>query len=102
MKQLLLRMQMVLIPLLKLPNLYKEFSKGFDMVVGQRTGENFRESLMKSSLRSLLKFVVEFAAGKRIPDINSGMRIFKKKTIKEYAPNFAKHLASQPRQPLLT
>ncbi len=73
-------------PFNEVPNLYKEFSKGFDMVVGQRTGENFRESLMKSFLRSLLKFVVEFAAGKRIPDINSGMRIFKKKTIKEYFP----------------
>ena len=64
MKQLLITDADGTYPFNEVPNLYKEFSKGFDMVVGQRTGENFRESLMKSSLRSLLKFVVEFAMGK--------------------------------------
>ncbi len=60
-----------------IPVLLKEYQdKGFDMVVGERTGENYRESLIKSPLRRLLKFLVEYTTGRKIPDINSGLRIF--------------------------
>ena len=69
-------------PLDEVPKLYTEYKKGFDMVVGKRVG--YKESIFKIILRKILKFVVEFAAGRRIPDINSGLRIFKKDTIKEY------------------
>ena len=72
-------------PLDEVPKLYNEYKKGFDMVVGKRIG--YKESLFKVMLRKILKFVVEFAAGRRIPDINSGLRIFKKDTIKEYLPH---------------
>ena len=59
--------------------------KGFDMVVGKRVG--YQESLFKKILRKILKLVVEFAAGRKIPDINSGLRIFNRETIKEYLPH---------------
>ncbi len=72
-------------PLDEVPKLYTEYKKGFDMVVGKRVG--YKESIFKIILRKILKFVVEFAAGRRIPDINSGLRIFKKDTIKEYLPH---------------
>ena len=72
-------------PLDEVPKLYAEYKKGFDMVVGKRIG--YKESIFKIILRRILKFVVEFAAGRRIPDINSGLRIFKKDTIKEYLPH---------------
>ena len=72
-------------PLDEVPKLYTEYKKGFDMVVGKRVG--YKESIFKNILRKILKFVVEFAAGRRIPDINSGLRIFKKDTIKEYLPH---------------
>ena len=72
-------------PLDEVPKLYTEYKKGFDMVVGKRIG--YKESIFKIILRKILKFVVEFAAGRRIPDINSGLRIFKKDTIKEYLPH---------------
>ncbi len=66
------------------PMLLEEYKKGFDMVVGARTGEHYRESAIKSPLRSILKFLVEFTASRKIPDINSGLRVFSKKTVMQY------------------
>lgn len=71
-------------PLHEIPNLLKEYQKGFDMVVGARTGQYYRESLLKSPLRSILKFLVEFTAGRKVPDVNSGLRIFSKSTVSSY------------------
>lgn len=65
-------------PIDQIPVLYDEIEKGFDMAVGTRTGEEYRESAFKSPLRKILKFLVEFTAGRKIPDINSGLRIFRK------------------------
>jgi glycosyltransferase involved in cell wall biosynthesis len=66
------------------PKLYQEYLKGFDMVVGRRTGAHVNESIIKSPLRRVLRFLVEFTAGRKIPDINSGLRMFSKKTIAPY------------------
>jgi len=71
-------------PIDSIPELLNEYTKGFDMVVGSRTGKYFRESLFKSIHRKILKILVEFTAGRNIPDINSGFRIFSKKTIVPY------------------
>lgn len=70
-----------------IPKLLRIYQKGFDMVVGARTGENYRQSHFKFTLRIFLKFLVEFTAGRKIPDINSGMRVFSKKTILPYFDN---------------
>lgn len=66
------------------PFLLTEYQKGFDMVVGARTGAHYRESLIKSPLRKILKFLVEFAANREIPDINSGLRVFHRDTVLTY------------------
>jgi glycosyltransferase involved in cell wall biosynthesis len=58
-----------------------EFKKGFQMVVGAREGHHYRGSFLKLLLRLILKWLVEFTTGRKIPDINSGMRIFSKKEI---------------------
>ncbi|MBM3467961.1 MAG: glycosyltransferase family 2 protein [Alphaproteobacteria bacterium] len=71
-------------PFEKLGDLLKEYEKNFDMVVGKRTGQFYRESVIKSPLRKILKFLVEFTAGRSIPDINSGFRIFSKATVTKY------------------
>lgn len=68
----------------ELPTLLAKYQEGFDMVVGERTGEHYRESWFKMPLRRLLKFLVEFSAGTRVPDVNSGMRVFSKKTARKY------------------
>lgn len=71
-------------PFEKVGELLELYKQGFDMVVGARTGKFYKESIIKSPLRKILKFLVEFTAGRSIPDINSGFRIFSKDTAKKY------------------
>lgn len=71
-------------PIESIPDLFAKYQNGFDMVVGARQGKNYDESFKKKMLRKLLKFLVEYTAGRKIDDINSGLRIFSKKTIMQY------------------
>jgi len=71
-------------PISQIPLLYEKYSEGYDMVVGARQGIVYKGSYIKWPLRILLRFLVEWTAGRKIPDINSGLRIFSKKTISSY------------------
>jgi polyisoprenyl-phosphate glycosyltransferase len=71
-------------PIDSIPMLYEEYRKGFDMVVGARQGKNYDESFKKKLLRIILKKLVEYTSGRKIHDINSGLRIFSKGTITQY------------------
>ena len=71
-------------PLEEFNHLKKKFNEGYDMVIGKRVGKNLNLSPFKGLLRSILKMIVEFSTGEKIPDINSGYRIFKKKIIEKY------------------
>ena len=71
-------------PTEEIPGLLNEYKKGFNCVVGMRTGKHYKESILKMPLRSILRFLVEFTAGRKIPDINSGLRVFSKKEIMSY------------------
>lgn len=73
-------------PFDQVPLLLTEYQKGFDMVVGARTGKHYRESLLKTVLRRLLRFVVEFGAERKIPDVNSGLRVFSKTKLMPMLP----------------
>ena len=70
--------------ILELVRLYNE---GFDMVVGQRHGPHYQQSALKMPLRGLLRFLVEWTAGRRIPDINSGLRVFSRAAAMKYFPH---------------
>ncbi len=56
----------------------------FDMVVGQRTGRHYHGSVVKRLSRMVFKGLAEFTAGCRIPDINSGMRLFRREFALEH------------------
>lgn len=71
-------------PLKEIPNLFREYEKGYDMVVGARSGKAYRGSMFKILMRFILRFLVEWTAGRRIPDINSGLRIFSRTTMHSY------------------
>jgi glycosyltransferase involved in cell wall biosynthesis len=71
-------------PIESVPTLVRQYRLGFDMVVGARTGKEYRESAIKSPLRWILKKIVEFTANRRIPDINSGLRVFSRETAMKY------------------
>ncbi|MBK1644905.1 family 2 glycosyl transferase [Thiocapsa imhoffii] len=74
-------------PAAAIPDLLAEFRQGFDMVVGARTGHHYEGSMFKGPLRTILKFLVEFSAGRSIPDANSGLRVFSRQTIRGYLPH---------------
>lgn len=67
-----------------IPGLVAAYADGFDMVVGVRSGKDLREPFLKVVLRAVLTLLVEFTAGRRIPDVNSGLRVFSRKAIQPY------------------
>ena len=71
-------------PSAEIPVLLQEYQKGFDMVVGARTGQRNLDSIFKSPLRRILKYLVEYTTGRKIPDVNSGLRVFSKRSILPY------------------
>ncbi|MGO6853056.1 glycosyltransferase family 2 protein [Rhizobium beringeri] len=71
-------------PVGDIPSLYARHREGFDMTVGARGGKHYRESLLKMPLRWVLKKLVEFTADRKVPDINSGLRIFHRSTVLSY------------------
>ncbi|NEQ64719.1 MAG: glycosyltransferase family 2 protein [Symploca sp. SIO2D2] len=71
-------------PIEAIPKLLEEYEKGFNLVVGSRTGRYYRESLLKMPLRIVLRWLVEFVVGHSVPDINSGLRVFSKQDILPY------------------
>ena len=73
-------------PVEELPGFLRGIDKGFDMVVGARQGEVFEGSVVKSFSRKVFKWLAEYVAGQRIPDINSGLRIFRKDLALRYLP----------------
>ncbi|MDR1266833.1 MAG: glycosyltransferase family 2 protein [Holosporales bacterium] len=73
-------------PLDRIPDLYSRSLEGFDMVVGARTGRHYEGTFLKEALRKILKFLAEFTAGRKIPDINSGLRLFHRETAKAVFP----------------
>jgi glycosyltransferase involved in cell wall biosynthesis len=73
-------------PIDRIPGLVAKIRAGFDMAVGARQGEAYRESALKHPLRLLLKFLVEFTAGQSVPDPNSGLRVFRRRDIVAHFP----------------
>jgi glycosyltransferase involved in cell wall biosynthesis len=73
-------------PIERIPELVRHVEAGFDMAVGAREGDAYRESAIKHPLRLLLKFLVEFTAGQKVPDPNSGLRVFRRSAIMEHFP----------------
>ncbi len=71
-------------PIESIPVLLEAFAKGYDMVVGARRGKQYRGSFFKHPARLLLKWLVEFTTGRSVPDVNSGLRVFRKRDALRY------------------
>jgi len=59
-------------------------SGGYDMVVGARTGDKVSTPLSRRPAKWILGKMANFLVGKKIDDINSGLRIFKKDKALEF------------------
>ncbi len=73
-------------PVEEIPLLLAKLGEGFDMVVGARQGRHYRGTFLKPPARAIFRFLVEFSTGVRIPDINSGLRVFRKSDVESLFP----------------
>lgn len=64
-------------PVQDIPRLVK-YTTTNDMVVGARTGKNVHVPLLRRPAKFALSIIANFLVGKKIPDLNSGLRIFKR------------------------
>ena len=69
----------------RIPELFDYFSENdFDMVVASRTGQNVSYSFIKKIPKYIITRLANYISNTRIPDINSGLRIFKKQPAMKY------------------
>ncbi len=60
----------------------------FDMVVGARTGKSVKVPLARKPAKMMLTLVAQLVAGRKIPDLNSGLRVFRKEIVEKHYPIF--------------
>jgi glycosyltransferase involved in cell wall biosynthesis len=70
-------------PIEKIPELLSNLENN-DMVVGKRVGRYLKTPLIKSVPKFILDQVANIVVGRKIEDINSGFRVFKKSDIEKY------------------
>ena len=75
-------------PIREFPNLWN-YTPTYDMVVGARKGQHFWGSFFKEPARKMFLWLSEFVTGRNIPDVNSGMRIFRKDIVIKYFDNIS-------------
>ncbi len=71
-------------PIKSIPLFVEKMSEGYDMLVGARQGKVYQGSALKRIARIVLKMLAEFTTGRQIPDINSGLRAFRKNDVLHY------------------
>ena len=57
-----------------------------DMVVGARIGKKVHDPLLRRPAKWLLCRIATQIAGQSIPDLNSGLRVFRRESAKQYCP----------------
>lgn len=66
-----------------LPALVAELEHA-DMVVGARTGPNVSIPLIRRPAKWVLNKLANYVSGSRIPDLNSGLRVFRRDVVTQY------------------
>jgi glycosyltransferase involved in cell wall biosynthesis len=66
-----------------LPELLAELEYA-DMVVGARTGRNVHIPLLRRPAKWVLKHLANYVTHARIPDLNSGLRVFRRDVVMQY------------------
>lgn len=67
----------------KIMELY-EYYPQYDMVVGARTGKQYRKGIIKRPARMLFSYLAEYTTGRKIPDVNSGLRVFRRDIVMKF------------------
>ena len=72
-------------PALHLPELVRDMDQA-DMVVGARIGRNVRIPLIRRPAKWVLNRLANYVTGADIPDLNSGLRVFRRDIVMQYFP----------------
>lgn len=67
----------------RIPELMK-WTDRYEMVVGARTGKSVAIPLVRRPAKKVLNLIANVLTGERIPDLNSGLRIFDKRAAMEF------------------
>ena len=70
-------------PIARIPDLLK-YIDSYDMIIGARTGKNVSIPLIRRPAKWIIGKFANFLSGKKIPDINSGLRVFNKEKALEF------------------
>ena len=66
-------------PISAIPSLVRLLEdEGYDMVVGARTGKDVNIPLVRRPAKFIIKKLADYLTETKIPDINSGLRVFRK------------------------
>lgn len=71
-------------PTAEIPRLLDELRPGVDMVVGARTGAEVTIPLIRRPAKWLLRRLAEYLSERTIPDLNSGLRAFRRDAVRRY------------------
>ena len=66
-----------------IPELLKN-ANDYDMVVGARIGPSVEVPLIRKPAKWFLRKLAEYLAGRKIPDLNSGLRVMKKSLVEKF------------------
>jgi glycosyltransferase involved in cell wall biosynthesis len=70
----------------RIRELLDRIDDGAEMAVGARTGDNVNIPLVRRPAKAALRRLASYLAGRRIPDLNSGLRAFRRELVLKYAP----------------
>jgi glycosyltransferase involved in cell wall biosynthesis len=70
-------------PVNAIPELLQEADQ-YDMVIGSRTGGEVKIQLYRRPAKWFLSMLANYLAETKIPDLNSGMRIFRRKEVEKF------------------
>lgn len=72
-------------PAASFPALLAALTDGVDMVVGVRKGSGDAFPLLRRPGKAIIQGLAAFLVGRRIPDLNSGMRVMRRSLVDRYA-----------------
>ncbi len=71
----------------RIPEFYKNFiENNLDMIIGSRTGSNVNIPLIRRPAKWFIGKLANYVTGINIPDINSGLRVFRKSSFLKFLP----------------
>ncbi len=71
-------------PVERLAALFREMGSTYDMVVGARTGASVAIPPLRRPAKRALNLLANLLTGQKIPDLNSGLRVFRRAVAEKY------------------